>query len=299
MGEAKRRTPPDPVAVTIAKLAPELTSALAGEWSEHGGYDNLRGAVIYAAFEVLAQHAQLWAAPLEMVEPRIPPTAALKLRVRIAEGLPLADVTPEHFGCVHETLTGYGLVDGAVARTDGRRKGGVHFTPRALTEKIVARTLEPLFAVLEADRAPPERLLALRVCDPAVGAGAFLIELVRQLGTRVFAAGLARDIHEAKRLVAIHCARGVDKCPFAVYAAKLTLRLECRADQMPGDWLDDNIKVGDALVGLDREQFVSFSCKRGQPEIPFLVKMWDDAVRAGARLRAARVERLSQIARSA
>lgn len=303
MGEAKRRrAAADPVALRVSELAVAAVTELATRWPEHGGYDNLRGAVIYAAFEVLAERACLFAVPIELVEPTIPPAAALRLRILLCEGLAEYDVTPEHFGCVHETLTGYGITDGVVARTDGRRKGGVHFTPRSLTAKVVGRTLEPLLACMANQRglAEPtaEQVLSLRVCDPSVGAGAFLLELVRQLAPRVLAGGLARDLDEAKRLVAIHCARGVDRCPFAVYATKLALRLECRADHMPVDWLDDNVRVGDALVGLDREQFVSFDWKRGKPEIPFLAEMWDEAAAAAA-LRAGRAERLSQLARRA
>lgn len=300
---AKRRSTVDPVATRVSAVAVAAVTELAARWPAASGYDDLRGAVIYGAFEVLAARAGLVAWPLELVEPTMPPVAALRLRICLSEGLAGLEVTPEHFGCVHETLTGYGLVDGKVVRTDGRRKGGVHFTPRSLTEKLVARTLDPLLKCMADLRglAEPtaEQVLSLRVCDPAVGAGAFLLELVRQLAPRVLEGGLARDLDEAKRLVAIHCAHGVDKCPFAVYATKLALRLECRADRMPAEWLDDNVKVGDALVGLDHEQFVRFDWKKRAPVQPFLEELWDSAISASARLRQDRIQQLSRIARCA
>jgi len=68
---------------------------------------------------------------------------------------------------------------------DERRRSGSHYTPRPLTAPIVTRTLEPLLARLhrEADGPPrPEQILDLKICDPAMGSGAFLVETCRQLG---------------------------------------------------------------------------------------------------------------------
>ena len=47
-----------------------------------------------------------------------------------------------------------------------RRRSGSHYTPRALTQPIVARTLEPLLAAL-GEHPTAAQILALRVCDPA------------------------------------------------------------------------------------------------------------------------------------
>jgi|GEM_PF-859744 len=78
--------------------------------------------------------------------------------------------------------------------SDARRKSGSHYTPRSLTHPIVQKTLEPILARL-ADETPgqdgksaadtppmPRQILDLKVCDPAVGSGAFLVEACRQLG---------------------------------------------------------------------------------------------------------------------
>lgn len=292
----------DPIAVAIGDLAVEVITNLAKEWPTHVGYDDLRGAVIYLFYEELARYQGLAPLPVELIDDRLCMTvAAAKTRMRIHDSIDLGAVTPEHFGAVHEVLTGYQLVDGKVVPGDGRKKGGVHFTPRSLTEKVVARTLEPLLKTMEQDERPltAERLLSLRICDPAVGAGAFLLELVRQLGKLVLEAGGAQDIHEAKRLVAIHVAHGVDKCPFAVYTAKLSLRLECRVDMLPADWLDDNIKVGDALVGLDRAQFIRFDWRTDRSDpIAWLEELFDDAVTKAAKARELRRAHLGLLARA-
>ncbi|MBA2684327.1 MAG: hypothetical protein H0X39_00290 [Actinobacteria bacterium] len=278
----------------VATVSVELVSGLARDWPEHGGYDNLRGAVIYAVYAELAAAYGLFAPRLEQVEPRMPEDVAHVLRFRISLSSPMLALDPYLFGCVHETLSGYHLVNGEVVPSNGRRKAGVHFTPPELADKVVARTVEPLLKALS----PNACVLDLRICDPSVGAGAFLLSLVRYLAPRVLLLGLASNLDEAKRLVAIHVARGVDKCPFAVYAAKLALRLECRADRMPADWLDDNIRVGDALVGLDREQFIRFDWAKKREAQPFLEKIYDDAIAAGAQLRAVRMAELSEQARA-
>jgi type I restriction-modification system DNA methylase subunit len=69
--------------------------------------------------------------------------------------------------------------------SEERRRSGSHYTPRTLTEPIVRTTLEPILARLRgADGRPPRptQILDLKVCDPAMGSGAFLVEACRQLG---------------------------------------------------------------------------------------------------------------------
>jgi len=141
-----------------------------------------------------------------------------------------------------------------LARKDDQKSRGAHFTPRSLAGDIVATTFRPLFETVS-----PEKTLDLRVADPAVGGGVFLLEVVRQLGDRLVACGKVVDVFEARRLVAIHCVHGVDKDVVSVECTKMALRIECRAFGMPWDWLEDNIKLGDSLVGLTNEQIKSFT----------------------------------------
>ena len=53
-------------------------------------------------------------------------------------------------------------------------------SPRSLTQPIVAETLRPILGRL-GPRATPEQVLELKVLDPAMGSGAFLVEACRQL----------------------------------------------------------------------------------------------------------------------
>ena len=119
--------------------------------------------------------------------------------------------------------------------TEERRRTGSHYTPRSLTEPIVRTTLRPILEAL-GERPRPEQILDLKVCDPAMGSGAFLVEACRLLGDRLVEAWQTHrcvpqippdeDLHlYARRMVAQTCLYGVDKNPFAVDLAKLSLWL--------------------------------------------------------------------------
>ncbi|SEC34144.1 DISARM system helicase DrmA [Terriglobus roseus] len=105
-----------------------------------------------------------------------------------------------------------------------RRRSGSHYTPRTLTAPIVEHALKPVLDGLMAANAGqhprPWQVLALKVCDPAMGSGAFLVEACRQLGdVLVEAWHLYGDIPiippdedevlHARRLVAQRCLYGV------------------------------------------------------------------------------------------
>src|SRR5262249_53899742 len=144
----------------------------------------------------------------------------------------------------------------------GRRETGTHYTPKSLTEPIVQHTLEPLVYVGPGEGRPreewklksPAELLMLKVCDMAMGSGAFLVQTCRWLGDRLVEAWsadetagrfvsiegvvldkchnaelLPRDKAErvliARRLIASRCLYGVDINPMAVELAKLSLWL--------------------------------------------------------------------------
>ncbi len=61
-----------------------------------------------------------------------------------------------------------------------RRRTGSHYTPQTLTGPIVTKALEPILRRL-GPNPTPEAILALKICDPAMGSGAFLVEAMRQL----------------------------------------------------------------------------------------------------------------------
>ena len=120
----------------------------------------------------------------------------------------------------------------------------------------------------------PSQLLDLKICDPAMGSGAFLVEACRQLGDHLISAWythdmLPRDIPAdedevlyARRLVAQRCLYGVDKNVMAVDLAKLSLWLVTLARDHAFTFLDHSLRHGDSLVGLTREQIIGFHWDR-------------------------------------
>lgn len=177
----------------------------------------------------------------------------------------------------------------AVTLGAGRRESGSHYTPKALTEPIVATSLRPILEAM-GNQPTAEQLLALKVCDPAMGSGAFLVEVCRQLGAHVveawtraeaqgnhitidgavvdapgdaemLSAELADRLVTARRLVTERCLYGVDKNPMAVDLAKLSLWLVTMAKNRPFGFLDHKLKCGDSLVGLTKAQIQAFDWK--------------------------------------
>jgi hypothetical protein len=153
-----------------------------------------------------------------------------------------------------------------------RRRTSSHYTPRELTEPIVARTLEPLVKAM-GEAPSSETLLNLVVCDPAVGSGAFLVAACRYLADHVVAAWTREGalekiasahedvVNHARRLVAQRCLYGVDKNVYAVQLARLSLWLVTMAREEPFTFVDHAIRHGDSLVGLDIEQLRGFHWK--------------------------------------
>ena len=165
--------------------------------------------------------------------------------------------------------------------SEARRRSGSHYTPRELTEPIVRTTLEPILARLRGpggEPPRPEAILDLKICDPAMGSGAFLVEACRQLGDALIESW---RIHEAapdvpasedevvfaRRLIAQRCLYGVDRNPMAVDLAKVSLWLATLAKEHPLTFVDHALRHGDSLVGLSRRQLEAFHWDASNPPL--------------------------------
>lgn len=223
---------------------------------------------------------------------------------------------------------GYPLVypAGAFIVTIGsdRRETGTHYTPKSLTEAIVAETLTPIAYVGPVKGTPrsewtlksPTDLLDLRICDPAMGSGAFLVQACRWLADRLVEAWalaeaqghtvgvagrvtnadvsvepLPRDTEArtiiARRLIAERCLYGVDLNPLAVELAKLSIWLVTLAKGRPFGFLDHNLRCGDSLLGIHRlDQLIQLSMRpAGQGQLGLFGQNVERAVRDAIELR--------------
>jgi len=184
------------------------------------------------------------------------------------------------------------------------RKGtGSYYTPDEIVTFLVKKGLEPHFKAREeqfkADllRLPPaskprdlelekkctEDMLGLKILDPAMGSGHFLVAAVNEITRWIINllkeypdAPLMREIEEfrrsiveeqrkrgirldedlltddviLKRMVMKRCIYGVDINPLAVELAKVSLWLDSFTIGTPLTFLDHHIRCGDSLIGL-------------------------------------------------
>ena len=181
------------------------------------------------------------------------------------ERIAYRDLGVEQLGAVYETLLDYQprverrpRRPPAVTLERGsgvRKETGTFYTPQPLAEYLVRRTLAPLVR-----HASPDRILQLRIVDPAMGSGAFLVAACRYLAAAYESAlvesggCLAEDIGEPertaiRRTIAERCLYGVDLNPMAVQLARLSLWLATLSADRPLTFLDHRLQTGDSLTG--------------------------------------------------
>jgi hypothetical protein len=184
------------------------------------------------------------------------------------ERIAYRDLGVEQLGAVYETLLDFeprvasttsasrAANTVTLARGSVRRKETASFyTPQPLADYLVRRTLRPLTST-----ATPERILQLRVVDPAMGSGAFLVAACRYLASEYESALVAAggchqaDIGEPeraaiRRTIAERCLYGVDLNPTAVQLGRLSLWLATLAADRPLTFLDHRLVAGDSLLG--------------------------------------------------
>jgi hypothetical protein len=211
------------------------------------------------------------------------------------------------------------VLPGSVYVTAGttRRSTGTHYTPPSLTEPIVQHTLEPLVYRGPSEGLPqsewglksPKEILSLKVCDMAMGSGAFLVQVCRYLSERLvesweneekkhpnkilitpeggFSEGAPSErlipvdaterLAIARRIVADRCLYGVDINPMAVEMAKLSMWIITLDAKRPFTFLNHAFKCGDSLLGLSSfEQLEGFSLRpEGVKQVAFsTMNLW-------------------------
>jgi hypothetical protein len=164
----------------------------------------------------------------------------------------LLELTARHDPITHaftlETLAG-----------NDRKTSGSYYTPSELVELVLDTALDPVLddaekAAKSAQEAE-QALLALRVCDPAVGSGHFLVAAARRIATRLAAVRTGEvDPTPTAYTDALHdvvssCVYGVDINPLSADLAKVSLWLTAMSPGRPLSFLDHHIKVGNALLG--------------------------------------------------
>ena len=155
---------------------------------------------------------------------------------------------PEQLAYTLETLAG-----------NERKESGSYYTPTSLVECLLDSALDPLLDEACSHGTPEERvsaLLDITVCDPACGSGHFLVAAARRIAKRIAAEETGESeppdavVRAALRRVAGRCIYGVDINPMAAELAKVSLWLEALEPGKPLSYLDQNIRVGNSLLGV-------------------------------------------------
>lgn len=140
-----------------------------------------------------------------------------------------------------------------------RKTTGSYYTPPALVSALLDTALDPVIddavsGVSDAAEAE-QRLLDLKVCDPACGSGHFLVAAARRIAQRLAAIRSGEneptpgDVRHALRDVIGRCVYGVDLNPLAAELAKVSLWLEAMEPGKALGFLDARIRVGNSLLG--------------------------------------------------
>ena len=253
---------PGEVAPAAALVAERLAASEAAR-----DVTEVRRATVRALFRRLASERGLGDAVPDLGDGTPDDRAARDAMGRLIDALEGRD---DAIGRAYESLLTY------EARTDGasgrltlspvdrgeRRASGSFYTPPAVVEGVLDTALGPLLDERLAGLADPgevERaILGLRVCDPAVGSGRFLVIAARRLGERL---ALARarggepgddDLVRARADVMRACLFGVDVDPVAAEVCRLSLWLELGDNAAPLSVFDGRVLAGDALLGAPR-----------------------------------------------
>ncbi len=186
------------------------------------------------------------------------------------ESIDYRSLSVRHLGTIYERLLEYRLAEDGDGLTlepsEGRRNTGSYFTPEPVVDLIVERTLEPILeqrsaVIAERDLssdAALEAFLELKILDPAMGSGHFLVSAASYMALYIatdpsYSGDLDRG--EIRRLVAERCLFGVDLNPMAVELARLSLWLITVKGDEPLTFLG-NLRHGNSLVGANIEELL-------------------------------------------
>ncbi len=163
-----------------------------------------------------------------------------------------------------------------VYRLSGRERetSASYYTPESLTKVTVELALkERLDQERNADGNPIKtraaELLSYRLCEPALGSGAFLNEAINQvaeeylrrrqdeLGRSIPSGQVLTEKQRVKAYIALHNAYGVDLNPTGVELAEVSLWLNTMHPGMLAPWFGLHLRRGNSLIGARRAVYAA------------------------------------------
>ena len=161
-----------------------------------------------------------------------------------------------------------------------REKSASYYTPEILTQCVVKYALKEYFETvidkLPTDKEKADKILSLRICEPAMGSAAFLNEAINQLsvrymehaqkakGERLSLDKYAEELQRVKMYLADNCVFGVDLNPVAVELAEVSLWLNALSDDKFVPWFGLQLHAGNSLVGCRRTVYTATQLCNGK-----------------------------------
>ncbi|MGW1716629.1 Eco57I restriction-modification methylase domain-containing protein [Streptomyces sp. NPDC002156] len=152
-----------------------------------------------------------------------------------------------------------------------RQTSASYYTPESLTKVTVQLALQQLLT----EETEAKDLLNWRICEPALGSGAFLNEAINQvsaeylrrrqseLGRSIDTEQYAVELQKAKAYIALHNSYGVDLNETAVELAEVSLWLNTMHPGMEAPWFGLHLRRGNSLIGGRREVYAADRLKKG------------------------------------
>ncbi|MGW3823118.1 class I SAM-dependent DNA methyltransferase [Streptomyces sp. NPDC005071] len=155
-----------------------------------------------------------------------------------------------------------------------RQTSASYYTPESLTKVTVQLALQHR---LDQDDTvtPASEMLDWKICEPALGSGAFLNEAINQvaaeylrrrqdeLGVAIDTERYAQELQKAKAYIALHNSYGVDLNETAVELAEVSLWLNTMHPGMEAPWFGLHLRRGNSLIGGRREVYGPERLKKG------------------------------------
>ncbi|HEU0088768.1 MAG TPA: restriction endonuclease subunit M [Pseudonocardiaceae bacterium] len=144
-----------------------------------------------------------------------------------------------------------------------RQRSASYYTPEVLTRCVVRHALAELIT----DQTRAEDILDYRICEPAMGSGAFLNEGINQLAAAYLERRQAElretiaperyvgELQKVKAFLALHRCYGVDLNATAVELAEVSLWLNVMHPGLKAPWFGLHLRRGNSLVGARRATY--------------------------------------------
>lgn len=144
-----------------------------------------------------------------------------------------------------------------------RQRSASYYTPEILTKTVVKHALAELIT----DETMAQDILEYRICEPALGSGAFLNEAINQLaaeylsrrqdelGQRIDPEAYTTELQKVKAYIALHRGYGVDLNATAVELAEVSLWLNVMHRGLQAPWFGLHLRRGNSLIGARRATY--------------------------------------------